>query len=382
MKKAICVVAHDNYSYNVRIKYLEQILKNRGYEVVIVSSDFDHRTKKRHNYSRDGLVLLPGKPYKKNLSFARVLSHKDFAEKSLEYLKKEKPDFVFASGAPNLIYKYISKYKSINKHARVIFDVTDMWPETFPVSGVLEKCLLVPFFFWKSIRVKYLPKADYCLFECELFERIVRKDNKDILGNVVYLCENDVDFTFETNNSIGISLLYLGSLNNILDIDLIEKLVEKLSKYTSVEVNIVGDGEKREEFCKRMENGGAKVKFHGVIYDEKSKADIFRNCQFSLNIMKNSVCVGATMKCIEYFRAGLPVINNIPADTAGFINDYECGYNLDEKSLDNVVKALVSIDKSEISRMSSNSRRVYDENFSPKVFEERITKILNSLEGI
>lgn len=36
--------------------------------------------------------------------------------------------------------------------------------------------------------------------------------------------------------------------------------------------------------------------------------------------MKPDVCVGLTMKSVDYFRHDLPILNNIPADTAELVD--------------------------------------------------------------
>ena len=58
MKKAIIITPFDNYSYQVRIKYVEKYLIRRGYDVKIISSDFDHRNKTIYTSERDNLELI------------------------------------------------------------------------------------------------------------------------------------------------------------------------------------------------------------------------------------------------------------------------------------------------------------------------------------
>ena len=51
-------------------------------------------------------------------------------------------------------------------------------------------------------------------------------------------------------------------------------------------------------------------------------------CHFGINIMKESVCVGLTMKSMDYFEYGIPLLNNIKGDTWKIIEKYGVGYNL------------------------------------------------------
>ena len=63
-----------------------------------------------------------------------------------------------------------------------------------------------------------------------------------------------------------------------------------------------------------MKSAGAEVFYHGKVFDSKEKNRIFETCHYGLNIMKDSVFVGLTMKSMDYFE-GLPIINNIQGDT-------------------------------------------------------------------
>ena len=41
---------------------------------------------------------------------------------------------------------------------------------------------------------------------------------------------------------------------------------------------------------------------------------IINQCHYALNIMKKDVCVGMTMKSLDYFSFGIPIVNNIEGD--------------------------------------------------------------------
>lgn len=380
MPKAICIETHDNYSYEVRVKYIEKILLDRDYDVEILTADYDHRNKKRYRNERKNLRLLHVIGYKRNISIKRILSHIQFAWKSYLYLSKVKPDLVYATGAPNSIYAFVSKYKRKNKESFLIFDVTDLWPETFPFSIKTEKLLNPILKKWRSLRTNNLQYADYVLFECGLFEEIVRKELRTVKGETLYLCEDDLTFAPDKQAIEGLNLLYLGSINNIIDICIIEKLIERLQQFGEVTVHIVGDGERREELCRGIEKSGGHVVFHGVIYDSIEKAEIYKRCAFALNIMKENVCVGATMKSIEYFRAGLCVINTIAGDTQSFVDSYKCGFNINNENIDLVADKIHAMNTDDIRKMMNNSRKVYEEYFSTDVFMDKMNRIVDLLE--
>ena len=60
MKKnrALIVTPFFNYSYDVRIKYVEKYFINNKYETSIISSNFDHRTKNEYKNDKSNLTLI------------------------------------------------------------------------------------------------------------------------------------------------------------------------------------------------------------------------------------------------------------------------------------------------------------------------------------
>ena len=100
----------------------------------------------------------------------------------------------------------------------------------------------------------------------------------------------------------------------------------------------MGKGERQQEFVDEATAAGAEVIFHGPVYDEAQKLAVMNQCHFGLNIMKSSVCVGLTMKSVDYFRFGLPIINNIPADTEALVRQQGVGVQLEEGCAEKVLR--------------------------------------------
>ena len=135
MKKAVIVTPFDNYSYNVRIKFVEEYLQKIGYNVKILSSDFDHRNKEKYQNDRKGLELLKVPEYRRNLSLSRIQSHRVFARKSVKRALQLQPDLLYVSGPPNFLLNILPLTKVVLKGTKLIFELGDMWPETMPISG-------------------------------------------------------------------------------------------------------------------------------------------------------------------------------------------------------------------------------------------------------
>ena len=89
--------------------------------------------------------------------------------------------------------------------------------------------------------------------------------------------------------------------------------------------------------------------------------------------MKTSVCVGLTMKSMDYFEFGLPIINNISGDTWNIVDNRLCGINVDNK--------MINFDYKYSDDMRYNLRNFFEEFLTEKVFRKNVFKYINELEN-
>ncbi|KKF90417.1 hypothetical protein YA68_08480 [Lactococcus garvieae] len=381
MKKAVIVTPFDNYSYNVRIKFVEEYLQKIGYNVKILSSDFDHRNKEKYQNNRKGLELLKVPEYRRNLSLSRIQSHRIFARKSVKRALQLQPDLLYVSGPPNFLFKYFATNKSSFKGTKLIFELGDMWPETMPINGKKKTLFKFPMKIWASLRDKYIAKADFTIFECDLFKELVNTNIKEIKGGTIYLCKDGttMELPKEQISNECIELVYVGSINNIIDVDLIVEISKKIAVKKKTIVHIIGDGEQRQDLISELSGKNIEVNYHGIVYDEVEKSKIYSRCSFAFNIMKETVCVGLTMKSIDYFEAGLPLINNISGDTKTIVEENNCGFNINIQNIDFIVEKISMISIEEVRILKQNSRHVFDEYFSKSAFINNFDKVISEL---
>lgn len=382
MKKAAIVSCNDNYDYETRTKYVKNYLNEKGFNVVFVIADFDHRNKKDYAANRtDNFEYIHVKKYKKNISINRILSHIQFAKKTKEFLLKNKFDLVYHCAPPNYTIKELSKLKTLHSYF-LITEIGDMWPETMPLSKLYKKVLCLPFSIWKNLRDKYLFNSDVVIAECDLFNQQLRNNTGLTNINTVYFCKksNCIPFNDFLIDDKKISLIYLGSVNNIIDFDIIAKLVRKIANRKDVEIHIIGDGEKKDEMIAMIEHSGGKTVFHGQIYDDELKRDIFSKCQYALNIMKTEVYVGMTMKSLDYFSFGIPLINNIGADIGRIVETEKIGLNITYENCEEVAANIINMSKEEYLILRYNVQKTHEKYFSIKEFYNKLDGVLSILK--
>ena len=267
---------------------------------------------------------------------------------------------------PNFLAKYLAAYKRRHPDVRLVFDIFDLWPETFP-SSKMKRLLALPFSVWSGLRDHHLAEADRVLTECHMFQE--RLNLSDEQAHTVFLAAQRPEGLEDAQelNAERIELCYLGAINNIVNIPAIAALAGELSQLRPVTVHIIGEGERREELVQAIRDAGAQAEFYGAIYDEAEKHRILTRCRFGLNLMRDSVCIGLTMKSVDYWKHDLPVINNIPADSARLVEAERIGLNL----APDTAKRIAAMPAEECLAMRKNVRRVFDRCFDlPAVLHE------------
>jgi len=375
MKKAVCISC--THHYNERTQWVESVLREAGYDCTYITSDFHHVNKKRYTVDLPHCVQIPTKPYTKNISVQRILSHICFAKDAMKAAEKLEPDLLYVEVPPNSLCREAARYKKKHPQTRLIFDIFDMWPESFP-NNRAKKLLKLPFAVWGQFRNKGLSKADLVLTECDLFRNKLQPYLKNTPNQTLYLCHPGAttEAVTERPQQEALQLCYLGSINNIIDIPAIAALIGHVQKRRPVVLHIIGDGETRDALIHAVEETGATVQFHGKIYDAAQKQAIFDLCDFGLNIMKDSVFVGLTMKSLDYFAGGLPIINSIEGDTQELVQTKGIGIHLDRAHPELTAKQLAELSGPENQKMRQATLAVFRQYFSREVFSDTLKDLI------
>lgn len=350
--------------YNVRTgKFVNDYVK-KGYDVIYVTSDFDHMTKKRYCFNEyKNSKQLHVISYKKNLSISRILSHLMFSYKTFYMLLACKPELVYVEVPNNSLVKSSAKYKKIN-NAEIIVDVFDMWPESMPVK---TKNMIVNWEFdiWRNFRNKNLKFADQIWIECDYYRELLSAQKINLPMETKYLKLKNAETSIEMKVSEEeIDLCYLGSINNIIDISLIEKIVSEFAKNKRTRIHIIGDGERKDEFLDILKKNSIEIIDHGKVYEIDKLQEIFDQCWFGINVLREDLAIGITMKSISYFRGGLPIINTVQGDTSRFVEECNIGINVDRHDVKSCVLRILNITKDDLACMKNNTRNLFEQKFA------------------
>lgn len=352
-----------------RASFVLEACKQRGYIAKAITTDFSHVRKAKRESVREGFTAVKTDGYEKNLSVARMKSHAKFAKDAFELVERQQPDLIWCIAPANSLIKEAKKYKEKYPSVKIIVDIIDMWPESLPMN--INKNIF-PFNIWRNVRKDNIGCADLVVTECEFYQNTLINEYKGQM-ETIYWAKDGKTYHEKLNvPDDKISLVYLGSINNIIDVELIKKAISNIDR--EVVLHIIGDGENKENFISSLSQV-CTIEDHGVVRDEEEKAKIFARCHAGINIYKEGLYIGLTSKCIDYFEHGLPIINNIKGDTWLFVKKNRLGINVDENT---------RIRHRDIERMRINNDSIYDiynNNFTKRVFIKNclsaIDKVIN-----
>ena len=351
-----------------RAELLKKSFLEGGHSVIVLTSDWKHIEKIKRVEAKEGFRLFHALPYYKNLSVRRILSHINLSGKIFDYVDRHHSeiDLLWVIFPPNSFVKDAAKIKEKYPEIKLVFDANDCWPEAMPSEKVKN---LWPLTAWQKLRDNHINAADMVITECRLFEDTLTPFLDGTPSKTIYLAR-DIERPVlpQALPEDRINLCYLGSINNIIDIPRIREIIENITRYKPVTLHIIGRGENLDELVVSAKEGGASVLYHGPIYDPAEKKQILDQCHYGLNIMKDSVVVGLTMKSLDYFAAGLPILNTIKADTWDFTEKEKIGFNI-QPSLD--YEQVVNYDIS----LRTHTADFYMNTFTYPVFRDHVLSL-------
>jgi hypothetical protein len=383
MKTAFIISSAD--LEGTRLEFAKEYIESKGYQVEMISCDFNHRRKKYFISDIPWCKQIHVRPYKKNLSVPRLLSHLDFGKGIYKYLSglKQEPELIYAKTPPNSVFKYVAKYKREHPKVKVVFDIFDMWPETFPIRK-LKTVLALPFRIWAGFRNRYIGCADAIIAECDLFRErvddILETRGIDLRAATVYYGDTAAGNPVCNAPDIEqeVRLCYVGRINNVIDIPYIAALAKGIAADRKVVVEIIGDGERKKELTAALKTAGAEVICHGTVYDEGRKQEIMGGCHFGLNIVREGTFIGLTMKSVDYLKFSLPLINKGAADTDRLIKSLEIGIRAD--SIEETVQAVCNTGNANMAAFRRNAGAAFEMLFEKSVilvaYEEAIGDLI------
>lgn len=384
-----------------RSMYLFNMMRNMGYEVSILTSDFNHYAKQTRDVERfrkeypdfDGVKIVHMPKYEKNISIKRWFCEKIYSRNAINWIKDHidnydvvyltMPDIDIILGIDGLL-----KERGIP----MIIDVRDLRPEALKVK------LRNPFIY-NLVTWKMKIDADKC-YACadelvavskEYLDRALKVNKKSKNPEVVYI-GSILELFDEGVRTIapGIHkpegefwLTYAGTIGSSYDLKTAIDAMEIISKKApNVRLKILGQGPDRPALEAHANSKGLPVDFVGFVkYAEMaaylSKSDI------ALNSIKKGASQSIINKVADYYAAGIPMLNSCWCEEQIWLNDhFKVGVNHKPEDVTEFVEKFTLLYNDEALRqeMGANARRLAEERFDRANSYKTLIKVIENVE--
>ena len=343
----ILVISQYFWPENFRVNDLCLELKNRGYEVSVLTgkpnypigkfmSGFSFFNKKEDNYNGIKIYRTLLIPRGNGSSLRLIFNYLSFAFfASLRILTLfEKFDKIIVYqlspatvGFPGIIARW--KFK-----AKLYFYIQDLWPESIiDAGGINSKFIfntvnsMMNLFYDKStqIWVQSLGFTNY------LQNKGIHKSKIKFLPNTVesfYKPEKVLE-KYKSYFPSGFNIVFAGNIGVAQDFDSIIHSAELLYK-KNIFINwvIIGDGREKNKVIEKINKLNLQEQFHFLGSFPSSEMPLFFACADALLVsLKSSKIFSLTIpsKLQSYLACGKPIIGNVDGITALIINESNAG---------------------------------------------------------
>lgn len=356
---------------NMAYKYFT----SRNFKTIALYSNFSHSLKKFRYFDNQEFIPLRTIAYSSSLSIRRILSYLIFALQVFAYLRRNEADIIYVNLPPNILT--LAVFFGCRKSTKVIVDIIDLWPESFPHNGnkFMKLGLKIASFILSPIRKYAIYKSDFCIAESRLFFQALQLKSKR-KSNVIHLKKftssklqlNKVDET--------LSIIYLGNIGNIYDFESLFQIIKKLEKVRPVKLHIIGLGPKHSWLLDNLDSLNISYLDHGATFDEQFKEEVLSTCWFGFNGFKKETRVGLSYKSIDYLSYGVPLLNSLGSDTFELVANEGIGFNFTSDNLDNLTEKLSLLTTNDILTMKRASYALFNSKFSGESYFSDMDKVI------
>jgi len=361
-RKTIWILNHyantPNSNGGTRHFDLSKELTKQNYNVVVFASGFSHselkdkksyidKTFEIENFDELQFVWLKTFPYKSN-NWRRIVSMFSYVLRVLVISSKfSKPDVILGSSVHPLAV-VAAWVLSIKYNTRFVFEIRDLWPESFRAYNVLGKTS-----FWFNLMYAgenwLYKKADKIIFTMEGGQDYIidKRWNVENGGNIdlskIYHINNGIDLeTFEFNkqnqsffdedldDETSFRVVYTGSIRRANYLNILLDAAAILKQH-QIKFLIFGEGDYLEGLKDRIVlDNLSNVKYKGKVAKSFIPSILSKS---DLNIVpgrENAITkYGMSLnKMFEYFASGKPVLATYKSSYS-LVQKYKAGRELE-----------------------------------------------------
>lgn len=381
-----------------RFYYMAKMFAESGYDVDIITSNFQHFKKEYRDIEK---ILKQNYPfhiefievprYKKNLDLRRIYSNSIAKKKIASYFIEhgEKYDAVYCTVPANDIAAEVSEYCK-KKKIPFIVDIEDLWPEAMKMAFNVPVISNIAFYPFMKDAEKVYKNADAVVGTSDEYtNRAFKKREKNIPYQTVYVGCDLEKFDGGVNKFLAdiekakeeFWVSYAGSIGTSYDIKTLVLAAKEIENrgYENVKFKIMGTGPMLEEIKALVAEQNCKnVSVMGYVEYPKMAAYLTKS-----DVTVNSFVKGAPQSIVnkigDYLASGCAMINTLENDEfVAMVSREQFGVNIEPEN----VKVLADVverfykDRALCEKMGETARTYGEDRFSVATSYRRIVDMV------
>lgn len=361
----------DTAGYTRHFDFARELLK-RGHQVYIFASSFNHRTKKderlkgKQKYHLEKIngvnfIWLRTIPYQRN-NWRRVLNMLSYTLHVIPvgFMFKKSPDVILAS-SPHPLTGLAGYILAKAKRVKFIFEVRDLWPQTFIDIGgynsnspVVKLVKLLEIFLYQRAKkiISLLPKASEYITRLGVPRRkivyIPNGTSPELLYNTAASPPKELNKLISRLKSQGKTIIsYTGAHGIANALDTIIEAAKLLNERGEDKIHFlfVGDGPEKERLIKTVKIWRLKnVSFYQSIHKNAipvllANIDIAVISSKKTDLYKYGI---SSIKLFDYMTFAKPIvwaINSVNNPVA----ESSCGITVPQENPESMVNAIIEL---------------------------------------
>lgn len=367
--KIIWIINHaavtPEYPGGTRHFELGKRFAENGYQVVIFASSVLYQNPTKNilkagiHYEIEELfdhfkfVWISTTTYKVN-NWRRLYGMLVFSVKTVYYgrkfVKKKsilRPDIIIGSTvhpfAP-LSAKYLSK-KFCSDY---IFEIRDLWPQSFIDMGIWKRTSFISIFF-KQIEKINIQKAKTIVFLSPKTKDYIEENYGMEKLNLCYIPNGaDVSYSEGLNNTTGLfdkeffNIVFTGAIIQTNRIDIICEAAKSIIDYSQIRIIIIGDGNIKELLINKYQENQNIVWMNSI---PKKEIPLVLNNADALILVQGNVAWGSSNKLYDYLAAGKPIISSVWVPHNDIVSRINAGYSVEPENSKQLADKIIKIFK-------------------------------------
>ena len=374
-----------------RIKAFADAFTANGNEVTVIASSANKENGEIKE-CREKILYSPAVKMKKKTTLMRMINNVSFALTSVfTAMRAGKADIVITTSPPPLVS--ISGWIIAKmKHAKLVYDVRDIWPDVALEMGSFTQDSIFCKIFKKIIDFMYKHSDMITTVSPGKVEKIKQKLSGEERGKVI-LIPNGFDLNIlesgtddETIEKYrlkeGFTCVYIGNIGLAQGLGAVLDVAER-TKHKDARFLLFGTGAEKEILEKQAaERGLENVTFCGVIPHDKVFT-LLTNVQLSFIPLKSSKMKDSVpTKIYESLGVGCPVLLVAEGDSCDIVNESGMGRCISPDKTEDLTAEFDKIidDYNEITENRSKAMELMKEKYSRQQtsadFEHKLRQLI------